>query len=276
MASRSSRSRSPTGWPRPTRSAPASDWTLTATAPTTPAGSLAGPTGRTGTAATTNVAVTPGRAYRLSETGGSAAYVQAGAWRCVESTGAAVTVTNTNDVTLRTGAAVTCTVTNATATMTLLKDVITPSAGFQPSTWTVTATPATLTGGTLPTQSRVGAAYNATAGNAASTFEVRPGHGYTLSEAPTVSGTRLAYQTLRLERLDGTTWTTVDSRTITAPAPGQNVVYRFVNAPVAGPVLPLTGGMGADTFLIAGGILLTLALGGALIHRRRRGGSLAI
>lgn len=252
-------------------SAAATDWTLTATAPT---GALAGPTGRTGTAAVTNVAVTPGRAYRLSETGTNAAYLQVGAWRCVESTGAEVAVNATSDVTLRTGAAVTCTVTNATATMTLLKDVVSPTPGFQPSTWTVTATPAALTGGTLPTQSRVGAAYVA-GQNAASTFEVRPGHGYTLSEAPTVPGTRLSYQTLRLERLDGTTWTTVDSRTITAPAAGQNVVYRFVNASVVGPRLPLTGGVGSDSFLIAGGLLLALAVAGALIHRRRKGGSLS-
>lgn len=252
-------------------SVPASDWTLSATAPT---GALAGPVGRTGTTATTNVPVSPARAYRLAETGTNAAYVQVGAWRCVESTGTEVAVTASSDVTLRTGAAVTCTVTNATATLTLLKDVTTPSPGFVPSTWTVTAVPAALTGATLPTQSRVGAAYDPVAGNAASTFEVRPGHGYTLSEAPTVSGTRLAYQTLRLERLDGTTWTTVTGRSITAPTAGQNVVYRFVNAPVAGPVLPLTGGVGADAFVIAGGLLLALTVVGAVIHRRRRGGSL--
>lgn len=251
-------------------SAAATDWTLTATGP---AGALAGPTGRTGTAATTNVAVSPARAYRLSETGTNAAYVQSGAWQCVDATGAEVAVSASSDVTLRTGAAVTCTVTNATATLTLLKDVVTPSTGFVPATWTVTATPAALTGATLPTQSRVGAAYDAVAGNAASTFEVRPGHGYTLSEAPTLAGTRLAYQTLRLERLDGTTWTTVTNRTITAPAAGQNVVYRFVNAPVAGPRLPLTGGFGADAFLLSGGLLLALTLGGAVIHRRRKGGS---
>lgn len=249
-------------------SAAATDWTLTATAP---AGSLAGPTGRTGTAAVTGVAVSPGRAYRLSETGTDAAYVQVGTWRCVESTGTEVAVTAASDVTLRTGAAVTCTVTNATATMTLLKDVVSPTPGFEPSTWTVTAAPAALSGGTLPTQSRVGAAY-AAGQNAASTFEVRPGHGYTLSEAPTVSGTRLSYRTLRLERLDGATWTTVDSRSVTAPPAGQNVVYRFVNASVVGPVLPLTGGVGGDAFLIAGGLLLALAVAGATIHRRRKGG----
>lgn len=254
----------------PFGSAAATDWTLTAAGP---AGALPGPSGRTGTAATTNVVVSPARAYRLSESGANAAYVQVGAWQCVDASGAALPVTAAGDVTLATGAAATCTVTNATATMTLLKDVVTPGSGFVPSTWTVTATPAALTGATLPTQNRVGAAYSA-GQNAASTFEVRPGHGYTLSEAPTVSGTRLSYQTLRLERLDGTTWTTVSSRTITAPAAGQNVVYRFVNAPVVGPRLPLTGGMGADAFVLAGGLLLALAVAGAVISRRRKGGSL--
>lgn len=249
----------------------ATDWTLSATAPT---GALAGPTGRTATAATTNVPVSPARPYRLAETGTNAAYVQVGAWRCVESTGAEVAVTTASDVTLRTGAAVTCTVTNATATLTLLKDVTAPSPGFMPATWTVTAAPAALSGATLPTQSRVGAAYDPVAGNAASTFEVRPGHGYTLSEAPTVPGTRLAYTTLRLERLDGSTWTAVTGRSVTAPAAGQGAIYRFVNAPVVGPVLPLTGGVGADAFVIAGGLLLALTVVGALIHRRRRGGSL--
>ncbi|KQR21209.1 DUF7933 domain-containing protein [Microbacterium sp. Leaf151] len=249
----------------------ATDWTLSATAPT---GALAGPTGRTATAATTNVPVSPARPYRLAETGTNAAYVQVGAWRCVESTGAEVAVTAASDVTLRTGTAVTCTVTNATATLTLLKDVTAPSPGFVPATWTVTAVPAALAGATLPTQSRVGAAYDPVAGNAASTFEVRPGHGYTLSEAPTVPGTRLAYTTLRLERLDGSTWTAVTGRSVTAPAAGQSAIYRFVNAPVVGPVLPLTGGVGADAFVIAGGLLLALTVVGAVIHRRRRGGSL--
>lgn len=253
--------------------AAATDWTLTAAAST---GSLPGPTGRTGTAATTNVPVSPGRAYRLSEAGTTATYLQVGAWRCIESTGTVVAVSTAGDVTLRTGAAVTCTVTNATATLTVLKDVLTPSTGFVPATWTVTATPAVLAGASLPTQSRVGAAYDAVGGNAASTFEVRPGHGYTLSEAPTVAGTRLAYQTLRLERLDGATWTTVASRSITAPAAGQSAVYRFVNAPVTGPALPMTGGLGADTFLLSGGLLLALTVGGAVIHRRRKGGSLPL
>ncbi len=241
-------------------------WLLSAQAPQ---GALPGPSGTTGVAATTNVPVSPGRPYRLSETGGTAAYVQVGAWRCVESTGAEVAVTPAGDVTVRTGAAVTCTVTNATATMTLLKDVVTPSPGFEASTWTLTATPAILPGASLPVQNRVGATYTV-AGNPANTFEVRPGHEYTLSEAPTVPGTRLAYQTLRLERLDGTTWTPVPSRTITAPPAGSNVVYRFVNAPVVGPDLPLTGGLGADAFVIAGGLLLALMFAGALMNGKRR------
>lgn len=242
------------------------DWTLTAAGPT---GALPGPTGRTGTAQTSGVAVTPGVPYRLSENVVSPSYVQVGTWTCVTATGATVTVTAAGDVTLGQGASVTCTVTNATATVTLLKQVQSPQPGFQAGNWTITATPAPLAGATLPTQRRPGAEYSA-AGNPASTIEVRPNHAYTLSEAPTASGSRLAYRTLRLERLDGTTWTPVASETITTPAPGQTAVYRYVNAPVAPTVLPLTGGLGADLFLILGGALLAFALSLALFHAWRR------
>ncbi len=65
------------------------DWTLTAGAP---AGALPGPTGLSGTAATTSVTVTPGVPYRLSESGGTTLYVQNGPWQCLTSTGSPVTV----------------------------------------------------------------------------------------------------------------------------------------------------------------------------------------
>ncbi|MFJ6653759.1 hypothetical protein ACIQLJ_13295 [Microbacterium sp. NPDC091313] len=241
-------------------------WTLTATAP---AGALAGPTGVSGTPATTSIPVSPGRVYRLSESTAAASYVQVGPWSCVDGTGAAVPVTAAGDVTPATGAALTCTVTNATAAITLLKQVVTPGPGFQPAQWTITATPGALAGATLPTQSRVGAAYDPVNGNAANRIEVRPGHPYTLSEAVTTPS-RLAYQQLRLERLEGTTWVTVTGTTITAPAAGQSAVYRFVNAPVQPLVLPVTGGMGADTFLFAGGAVLALVLAAGLLHGWRR------
>lgn len=250
-------------------SAVPSDFTVSATAPSG-SSALAGPTGRAGTAAVSAIPVTPGIAYRLSESTALTTYTQVGAWQCVDATGAAITVSAASDVTLTAGTNATCTVTNATATLTLVKQVVGEQAGFRPADWTITATPDVFAGGTVPTQSRPGAAYVA-GGNAANTFEVRPGHGYTLSEVPTRSGSRLAYQTLRLERLVGTTWTTVPSYAITAPAAGQTAVYRFVNAPVQPTTLPLTGGTSADMFTIAGaGLLGFLVLAGFLRAMRRR------
>lgn len=242
------------------------DWALTATGP---AGALPGPSGRTGTAAVTGVPVTPGAAYRLTETGGTGTYVQTGAWRCVTATGATVDVTAAGDVTPPAAAAVTCTVTNATASITLLNQVQNPRPGFQAPDWKLTATPAPLAGAALPTETRTGAEY-VSAGNPANTFDVRPGHSYTLSEAATDPARRIAYQELRLERLTGSTWTPVTSRTISAPAAGQTAVYRFVNAPVEPTRLPLTGGTSADAYYIGGGTLLILALALLLWHRRQR------
>ncbi|PPF64077.1 hypothetical protein C5E11_05040 [Clavibacter michiganensis] len=242
------------------------DWTLSATGP---AGALPGPTGRSGTAAASGVSVTPGVAYRLAESGGPLTYVQTGAWQCRTATGATVAVSAAGDVTPVAGAAVTCTVGNSTSSITLVKQVLSPRTGFQASDWRVTATPASIAGGTLPTETRAGAEYSAS-GNAASTFDVRPGHGYTLSEAATDPNRRLAYQELRLERLTGSTWTAVTSRTILAPAAGETAVYRFVNAPVEPTRLPLTGGTSADAFLIGGGAVLTAAFALLVWTQRRR------
>jgi LPXTG-motif cell wall-anchored protein len=243
-----------------------SEWNLTAAGPT---GALAGPAGRTATSTTTAVPVSAGAAYRLTEAGGPLTYVQAGGWQCVDATGQAVAVTSAGDVTLARGTAVTCTATNATASVTLVKQVQNAQLGFQASDWRLTATPASLAGGTLPTPSRIGAEY-ANSGNAASTFDVRPGHSYTLSEDVTDPSRRLAYRQVRLERLTGSTWTTVSSSTITAPGPGETAVYRFVNAPVTPTTLPLTGGASTDAFLIAGGSVVIAALILAAVHAWRR------
>lgn len=249
-------------------SAPASAWQLAATRSIPTA--LAGPAGAGGSAALAAVTVSADTAYRLSETGGSATYVQVGTWVCATAGGVAVPVTAAGDVTLTRGTSVTCTVTNATASLTLLKNVQNPSPGFQPSTWNLTATPATLAG--LAPTTVAGADYTTIGnGNLASTFEVRPGHTYTLSEALAQSGTRLAFRQLRLEqRQSNGTWTPVTSATITAPAAGQNAIYRFVNAPVNPTVLPLTGGASTDAFLIGGSAVLILAFVLAVWHGRRR------
>lgn len=247
------------------------DWVLGAVGPD---GALPGPFGRSGTAAASGVPVTPGVAYRLSETGGPLTYEQTGAWQCLTATGVALDVTAEGDVVPTDSGAITCTVTNATAVLTLLNQVQSPQAGFQAQDWRVTAAPGPLAGAALPTENRLGAEYVAS-GNPDNTFEVRPGHSYTLSQAATDPTRPLAYQELRLERLDGSTWTPVSSSTVSAPAAGQAAVYRFVNAPVDPTTLPLTGGTGADAFLIAGGSVSVLALALSVWHgRRRRGGAL--
>lgn len=244
-----------------------SAWQLSATR--SQATALAGPTGAGGSGTLNAVPVSADTPYRLAEAGGPATYVQVGNWACVTATGTAVPVTAAGDVTLTRATDVTCTVTNATAAITLLKNVQNPSTGFQPSTWNLTATPAALTG--LSATTVPGADYSATNGNAASTFAVRPGHSYTLSEALAQSGTRLAYQQLRLElRQPNGTWTPVSSQTITAPAAGQTAIYRYVNAPVQPPILPLAGGPSTDAFVIGGIAVLTLALALAVWQRRRR------
>lgn len=242
-------------------------WQLAATGTT---GALAGPTGAGGSGGLSAVTVSADTPYRLSETGGLATYVQVGTWVCLTSAGVTVPVTAAGDVTLTRGTAVTCTVTNATASVTLLKNVQNPQTGFQPATWNLTATPATLAGLTART---VAGADFSTSGNPASTFDVRPGHTYTLTEDLAQAGTRLAYRQVRLEqRQSNGSWTPVSSATITAPAAGQTAIYRFVNAPVAPPALPLTGGTSADAYVIAGvsvlGFALALAL--AVWYGRRR------
>jgi CshA-type fibril repeat protein len=247
-------------------SAQPTDWTLSATGPS---GALPGPSGRSGSAAASGIAVTPGAAYRLSETGGPLTYVQTGSWQCRTGTGAAVEVSAAGEVVPTSGATITCTVTNATASITLLKQVQNPRTGFRAPDWRVIATPAALPGGVLPTESRLGAEYVAS-GNPANTFFVRPGHSYTLSEAATDPMRPLAYQELRLEQLTGSTWAPVSSRTISAPAAGQTAVYRFVNAPVEPTRLPLTGGTSADAYYIGGSVLVILALAFSVWHRRQR------
>lgn len=243
-------------------------WTLSATgAPTV----RPGPTGTSGTPATTAVAVTPNAPYTLGETGGPATYVGTG-WACVDGDGAPVALV-AGAVTLPRGTAGVCTVTNATARITLLKHVIDPVAGFAADAWNLTATPAAFAGpGTLPIETRVGAEA-LPGGNPASTLEVRPGHGYTLTETLADPGSLLAYRQVGLERLVDGAWQPAVSAQITAPAAGESAVYRFVNERLPGIALPITGGASSDAFRIAGALVLGLSLVTALAgwaRRRRR------
>jgi hypothetical protein len=114
----------------------ATDWTLTATGPTT----VSGPTG---SGSVTGAAALVGT-YALAESGGPIGYA-ASAWTC---TGAASSTGST--VTLAEGDAATCTITNTAdaATLTLIKRVVAASGNPQsPTAWTLRADgPTSITG----------------------------------------------------------------------------------------------------------------------------------
>jgi fimbrial isopeptide formation D2 family protein/LPXTG-motif cell wall-anchored protein len=236
----------------------ASEWMLRGTGPQ---GALPGPVGASGTAAAT-ASVTPGVAYALASTGGRAAYEQVGSWDCRDQLGTAVTVT-ASGVTVVKGTQVTCTVTHSTARMTLLKHIDTSNGGtLRAAMFTLTATPASFTG--LSATSVQGNEAEIATGSSTNRFDVRPGHGYALTEK-----SDYASLGLRLERQTGPdTWVAVTNPTVQVPA-GEHHVYRFVNAPVPALALPLTGGIGSDTYAMAGGALLLLALAFILFRSRR-------
>lgn len=239
-------------------------WALTATAP---ANALPGPSGITGTPQAT-APITPNVAYALSENSpaGLDRYVSQG-WACVDENNAPVAVTGSAVTLTRVGADVTCTVTNTTATLTLLKKVG-DGLNVPASAFTLTGTPAS--GHTLATVTTPGAAAPA----ASNTFEIRPDHTYTLSEAST--STTLAYRNTHLQILAPGTdpaveanWSDVASFDIQV-APNAHATYRFVNDAVPAVVLPLTGGLSTDAFLIVGGIVLAGAFVLASVHAHRR------
>ncbi|WP_285726134.1 hypothetical protein [Psychromicrobium xiongbiense] len=226
-------------------SAAVTAWTLSATGP---AGTLAGPNGASGTSAAT-AALTPGASYALAESGGPNVYVPTAAgWQCVASTG---TVTPAGGaVSLAYGQSATCTITNTTAQITVLKHI--SGTGLTASQFTLKLVPSD---NTLPAQNSIAGSETTAAAN---TFEVKPGTKYTLSETSVAAN--LPYLALGLQiSTDGTTWTDVASTDVTVPA-GQHVYYRFVNQSVPAPMLPLTGGIGADSIWIGGGGLLLLGL----------------
>ncbi|MFK4790722.1 hypothetical protein [Microbacterium sp. ZW T5_56] len=155
----------------------ATDWTLTATGPTT------GVTGVTGDVSITNTPVTAG-AYILSETGPSG-YAPSG-WSCeggVPVLGVVIVITN--------GTNVTCTITNddIAPRLTLVKEVVNDDGGTAVATdWTLTATGestiAGVTGDTAVTDAPV------MAGTYALT-ESGP-DGYTAGDWTCVGGTQTA------------------------------------------------------------------------------------
>jgi uncharacterized repeat protein (TIGR01451 family) len=134
----------------------ATDWTLTATGPSTI-------TGATGDPAITNAPVLPGT-YALSETGPP--NYTASAWVCVGGTQSDASIT------LALGQHATCTITNKDnpAHLTLIKEVVNDNGGTDVATdWTLTATGPSIISG-------------ATGSTAVTNSAVRAG-SYTLSEA---------------------------------------------------------------------------------------------
>lgn len=262
--------------------APTNLFTLRAAAPSgAPVGTLAGPTGMSGTPAATNVRITPGIAYRLSESGGPATYAQVGSWTCVNQIGTAVAVTAAGDVTAAQGDSVTCRVRNATAALVLLER-IEGSSTLTPSQFSLTATPADLN--TLQPTTVPGAA-QVTSEN---TIQVRPGHGYSLASASSAAhiGLRLECYTgpgstsclngatapTAAQLADQSNWRT-QTATTASVAPGTTAYYRFVATSPTPFSLPMTGGLGTDQIHLLGGGLAVLALLtglGLLLHRRRR------
>lgn len=245
----------------PTGGASPSSWQLHAVYTADPANPNSPPleafAGATGTTAVTDVSVTPDARYQLFETGGSPLYAQTdqrsnlesnalstGSATCirVDANGAPWPQSAYSDginggVEVPLGYRVACTLVNQPAELTLLKHVVNDNGGnASAGAWTLTATPATLTGLT-PT----GVTGSETAA-AANTFPVRPRWVYTLTES-SVAG----YQFAKLQHFVGNAWVDV----VENPTPGQyprknaqgnweitvdaldDPIYRFVNDDVA-------------------------------------------
>ncbi|WP_088979404.1 VWA domain-containing protein [Micromonospora coxensis] len=233
------------------------DWLLNATPPQ---GSGATPiSGRSGTAAVTDAAATPGVGYTLTETDGPAGYEQLGAVSCVNNATGAAIPTPDDILTPIAGISYTCTWRNGqvdpgSAHLTLVKKVWKGKA--HPTDWTLTAAP--RDGGTP---------ISGTSGSPAVTdVRVQVGVGYALGE----SGGPKGYEQVGPPRcvLTGTDTTVPVVNGVVTPQRGQDITCTFHNRlkkhlPVTG--VKLTG--------IVGGGLLAVAAGGALLlltWRRRR------
>jgi len=247
-------------------SAPTNSWTLSATKPGG-SSALDGPTGKYSTGSPVSGAVSVDTAYTLDESGGPATYIPTtDGWLCKAGSGTSVPLTG-SAVKVALGQTVTCTITNTTATVTLLKH-INDDASLKPNFWNLTGTPAAGVSGLTPS-TVTGADGGGDDPNVASTFEVRPDHTYTISEALNGNApATLPYLQISLQKWDGTQWIDVSNDQISV-GPGQHAVYRFVNAPVPAFILPLTGGVGSDAYAITGLIALLLAAGLAFWQRRR-------
>ncbi len=181
-------------------------WTLTGTGPT---GAAAGPNGPTGATAE----VTPAVPYTLAESGGDPNYVQlavpeaspvagsSGSWICVEVDQNGIRVRGLLDgldgsVTVPLGTAVSCFAVNATASLTMVKEVVNEHGGTaEPDAWDLTATPGDPNPAGAPSQTVDGSA-------AGVTVDVRPGQPYALGESAGPTGYLLDSITCTVENAE--------------------------------------------------------------------------
>ena len=227
------------------------DWTLTAT------GTGKTISGKTGDAAITTATVPLGT-YTLTESNGPAGY-DPSSWSC---TGA--TVSN-NSVTLAQGVSATCTITNSDepGSVTWTKKDTSGSL-LNGSEWTLTppgasavtitdCTTSTCPTGDLKDQDPAPGKFKLTNLSWGS---------YTLTEARAPIG-------YVLDTTSHTFTVGPDATKNQVGVPGPTSIGDFTNTQAKVPVLPLTGGMSADAFLIAGGAALAAAGFGGWWSRRR-------
>ncbi len=203
-------------------------WTLTATGGE---GTLPGPSGSSGVTAD----VTPDASYSLSESGGDPNYQQqtlpgadlspgsTGSWICVEVDRDGITdVPGLTDglngtVTVPLGTWVSCVAVNATASLTMIKDVVDEHGGTAaPADWELTATPVDPNPGGAPTQSVAGS-------TAGATVNVRPDQAYDLTESAGPAGYALDSLVCEVEGVE---------RDVNGPLtlqPGDSAVCTFTN-----------------------------------------------
>ncbi|MBK0417744.1 VWA domain-containing protein [Leucobacter sp. CSA1] len=234
-----------------------SDWTLTATGATT------GVTGKTGEAAVTNRVVTPGD-YTLSESGALSAGYTAGAWECKNGS-TPLTVTAAK-VAIPKGGKITCTITNTDkpgeVTWTKVSPDEEPLAG---SEWK-------LTGPGAPAPAGV-TVVDCTAATCPT--------GAFRDQDPAAGEFKLTglswgdYTLVETKAPPGHVLDTTEHPFTVGIGSGKSLTVdlgAFENVPAEGPEIPLTGGIGRDQILLAGGGALAIAAlaAGALWLRKRR------
>lgn len=249
-------------------------WTLSASS--SAAGALPGPSGEYTAPGSVKRPVTIDAAYALTESDGPATYVPTAAgWACVRQNGQSIPLVE-GAVAVPLGQEVTCTVHNTTAKLTVFKNVDGGSAS--PSSWNITGEPASGVSG-LAQVSWPGASSPASgAPSGGTTVEIRPDHGYTLSESLAEMGTPLAYLLTNVQRWDAEeeSWVEVSAADLNAVpvtvAAGEHDFYRFVNTIAPSVQVPLTGGVAGDLYTRLGISLAAVAaaLGSFIWWRTRR------